>query len=54
MAQHRKNYGKNQLEETQLDVKTLERLERDMSKRSRKESIKNARKRQQIFSCRGL
>ena len=54
MAQQRKNYGKNQLEETQLDVKTLERLERDLSKRNRKESIKNARKRQQIFSCRGL
>jgi len=54
MAQNRKNYGKNQLEETQLDAKTLERLERDLSKRSRKESIKNARKRQQIFSCRGL
>lgn len=47
-----KNYGKSPLQEAYEDNKRLERLEREESKRNRKESIQNARKRQAIFGCR--
>lgn len=47
-----KNHGKFHLQESHEETKRTERLEREESKRNRKESIHNARKRQAIFGCR--
>ena len=52
MAQPKNHHGKSHLQEAYEDPKRAERLEREESKRNRKESIQNARKRQAIFGCR--
>lgn len=37
---------------TEESLKRIEKLEREESKRTRKDAIKNARKRQAVFGCR--
>lgn len=37
---------------TEETIKRIEKLEREESKRTRKDAIKNARKRQAVFGCR--
>lgn len=37
---------------TEESIKRIEKMEREESKRTRKDAIKNARKRQAVFGCR--